>query len=557
MGITVFTAIPIHQLISPPSICISSRKDTPLIPMLLSRNQRNLHLGIIICLTLITRLAYLCSPAGQIGDADEAVFGLMAIKIAAFEEFPIYCWGAQYAGAVISYAAAPLLAIFGPSFTLLRLPMLPIAVLTASIYYLFLERLAGSIAALAGSLFFVFAPIVVIRHTMAAYGGYGETLLGFALILLLGRTVEPTSENGHTHAWPMLLGLVCGFFFYILFLMLPAILAFALSPLLSISKARRRHLVRFSAGALLGISPLIIHNIRETGGTILRAAGRSLSVDRADLHAPHSELAWRVILQKATFCYEWIRSAPRLFGEYVVSGVASDTVVETAGTILIAVLLVFAVRAFACRRQFGQEFLQYRRFALFLALLIGFQWVANLNRARHLLPLLLVIPVAALALTQPHTVRRRLVVIGLVVLALAQIPGWALGFHEQAFNPYPLAGYLRDIGVRTFFGSYYTTYPVTFVTMERIVGAPLLPSNEGIVVDRRPQYTRRVIDSPSPAFVFTRNEKYSEERFRAFLRLNNISFRSLTVESAVVYSDFSQRVSMSNSPDGFQFAVRQ
>ena len=64
-------------------------------------------------------------------------------------------------------------------------------------------------------------------------------------------------------------------------------------------------------------------------------------------------------------------------------------------------------------------------------------------------------------------------------------------------------------------------------------------------------------ESPSPAFIFARNEAMAEELFRTFLRDNHISFRRSADESAAVYFDFSRRVAMEVSPDGTRFVLRE
>ena len=520
-------------------------------------NQRYVHLGIVIVCALITRIAYLYSPAGRIGDGDEAIFGLMAQQIASLAEFPIYCWGAQYAGAFVSYAAAPLFVLFGSSFVVLRLPMLLMATIASSLYYLFLERLAGPTLALVGSLVLAVAPMIVVHYTMAAYGGYGETILGITLLLFLAQRAEADSKDGRTGAWPWLLGLTSGFFFYTLFLILPAILAFAVPPLLAVAANRRRRIFEFLTGTLVGLSPLIIHNILEPGGTIFRAVGRSLSVGRTDLQTPYGELVWHVVIQKATYWYDWLLAAPRLFGEFVVSGRGADHIGPMAGAALIVFLLVFGIRSLARSQGLTPETLQYRRCALFLVFLIGFQWIANLDRARHLLPLILVIPVAAFALANSRRAWQRSAVAGLLLFVAVQVPGLLLGFQRKGFDPAPTVSHLETIGVREFYGSYHTTYPIAFVAADRFVGAPLLPPGTRLVVDRRPQYTQRVTESPSPAFIFARNEAMAEELFRTFLRDNHISFRRSADESAAVYFGFSRRVAMEVSPDGTRFVLRE
>jgi len=204
--------------------------------MLLRHNTRA-HVLLIVIITLITRIFYLCSPSGLIGDADEAVFGMMAQGIEALKEFPIYCWEAHYAGAPVSYVAALIFHFFGPGFVQLRLAMLPAALFTPILFYFIYRKMFEPAEALVGALFLIFCPFLVLHHTMAAYGGYGETYLGTSLIILLSWKIREDNVQTHVSHLVFLLGFVCSFFFYLLFLVLPAIIAFALPSILRSEKA--------------------------------------------------------------------------------------------------------------------------------------------------------------------------------------------------------------------------------------------------------------------------------------------------------------------------------
>ena len=154
------------------------------------------HILIITGLVLVTRVGFFCSPAGRIGDADEAVFGMMAQAIGSMKEFPLYCWEAQYAGTLVSYIAALIFHFFGSGFIQLRLAMLPAAIITCVLYYHILRKLFGPNEALVGGLFLVFCPYLVLHNTMAAYGGYGETYLGTCLIILLSWKTHQMNSTG-------------------------------------------------------------------------------------------------------------------------------------------------------------------------------------------------------------------------------------------------------------------------------------------------------------------------------------------------------------------------
>ena len=47
------------------------------------------HLIFIVILFLMSRIIFLYSPEGKFGDADQAVFGMMAQKTAALEDVPL------------------------------------------------------------------------------------------------------------------------------------------------------------------------------------------------------------------------------------------------------------------------------------------------------------------------------------------------------------------------------------------------------------------------------------------------------------------------------------
>ncbi|MEV0942689.1 hypothetical protein AB0I90_20255 [Micromonospora wenchangensis] len=70
--------------------------------------------GYRLALTLLT------VPAAN---SDEATFGLAALHIAAGREHPVFLYGQHYMGMVESYLAAPLVALAGPSWPVLRLPL--------------------------------------------------------------------------------------------------------------------------------------------------------------------------------------------------------------------------------------------------------------------------------------------------------------------------------------------------------------------------------------------------------------------------------------------------
>ncbi|MCX5734012.1 MAG: glycosyltransferase family 39 protein [candidate division NC10 bacterium] len=473
----------------------------------------------------------------------------MALQIASLKEFPLYCWEAQYAGAPNSYAAAVIFWFFGPGFVQLRTPMVLAALASSALYYCILGRLFTQKEALVGTLFFVFSPFLVLYHTSAGDGVYGETLLGIALIIWVSWQLADREMQGHLlTGWLLLLGFLCGFFFYVLFLVFPAIVAFALPSLRSAPSSLRRKTAAFATGGLIGISPLLLHNVLlDPGGTALRAAGRSLAVGRADLPLSLQDLIWKIINQKMIYLWHWLLSAPRLFGYYVLPEGFDDAFLQMAGVALIALLIAFGVIMFTRRRAEIRNNRLLRQFVLLGIFLVLFQWAANLDRPRHLLPLIFLIPVACFAVTSMLPRLRTSVSIGLLLLALAQLLGWLPRLQIAPLDPYPIARILRANNIQEFYGSYDTVYPLVFSTQEQIVGAPLLLPQNGILVDRRPEYTQRVLQSSRPAVLFRTDESALEQQFLAFLETHDVRFRSVGTESIKIYFDFSRRIFVESS----------
>jgi len=508
--------------------------------MPLLRNSERLHVLLIALATITTRILYLFSPAGQSGDADEAVFGMMAQEIAALRDFPIYCWQAQYAGAPVSYFAAIIFTFFGSGFVQLHLAMLPAALLTPILFYLVYRRMFGSTEAMVGALFLVFCPFLVLRYTMAALGGYGETYLGTALIILISWKIKKDEGTNNTSCWAFILGVICGFFFYVLFLILPAILAFALPAVYLAKKRRKPAILPFSLGGVLGSMPMIIYNIAERGGTFVRAAGRSLSIGRDAIHTPITELIGDVLSKKLVYLTTWIVDAPRVLGQYVLPDFFGNVTLEPIGLILGIILIWFGILVFV--KVPGPKTYYARQFSVFLIFLILFQWVADLNRARHMLPLLAVIPVALFTITENYSFLKKLAIVALSLICGLQVIGWHAKMQVSFFDPEPVVTLMKEKGIREFYGSYWTSYPIMFASEGAIIGSPmLLPKNE-ILSDRRPDYTEKLRKSLSPAFVFSDDEYKLKERFEEFLIEHHIKYESAETQHATVFFAFSEPV---------------
>lgn len=496
------------------------------------RTQTAIHMAGIASCALLTRILFLHSPAGRIGSADEAVFGLMALNILALKDFPIYCWEAQYAGAPVSYVAAVIFKLFGAGFVQLRMVMVPVNLAACILFYFIYRKLFGATGALIGALFLVFCPYLVMFHALSALGGYGETLLGSALIILASWHLYELRDADVPRFLFFGLGLLCGFFFYVFFLVLPAILAFAVPLLFVFPKARGRHALLYACGGFTGLLPFFLHNLLTKGGTFFRAAGRSLSVEGASLHTPPGELLIEILRNKTTYWITWCKASPLLMARYAVPDHWSPPVLLIAGSALLLFLGVFALVTLSGPSSHNGDERRFfiRSFAWYLILLIVFQWIANLNQARHLLPLITILPVAFLSLSEAGPLRRTLALSAMLLISAGFVSGWVREFRVTQFDPAPVVRFLEQENIRAFYGSYWVTYPVIFEARESIVGSPCLLRNGDIISDRRKAYTDRVSNSADVAYVFDTDQEHLWNDFNAFLASHAIQCTRATLQ---------------------------
>jgi hypothetical protein len=500
------------------------------------------HLVCLILLFIAARITYLLLPAGQAGDADEAVFGLMALKIAALEEFPVFCWKAEYAGAPVSYIAAIFFKMFGPGFVPLRSVMLLFGMGTPLLFYFIYKRISGSASfALCGALLIVFCPFLALRYTMAALGGYGETFLGAGIIILLSWKIMENPESPGRRIF--VLGTVCGFFLFILSLIIPAIVAFALPVLMMIKKNRIRNALFFLGGIATGTLPLILYSITHSASTIMRSLGRITSLGSDEVNAPILKIVIIIIRNKCIYLKTWLAEAPSLFGQYILPEDSEPVHLRIAGILLIALFLFFIIRTlFFTKSQ--PEKMYAIHFSLFMIAIVIFAWIGNLSRARHLLPLLLALPAALFSpASMVKSIRvKKLVVAAFILLYGINVAALAAERNTIGFNAEPVVAAFIKNKIRCFYGSYWSVYPIMFASKGTLFGSPMLLPYHEILTDRRPDYTDSVRAAAQPAFFFIASEMAIEKEFQSFCMNNRITSRRERSPQGVLYYDLSKPI---------------
>lgn len=240
------------------------RTMTKRILLWLWRRRYALAVGGALIVAIALRLALVL--AGWPGtDSDDATMGLMARHIQSHGEFPIFFWGQAYMGALEAYVAAFFFALFGASVATLKLSLILLYALFLLVMYFLLKLLFSQRWALVGLVFLSLSSPAVLYLLLNAYGGYLETLLfGALLILVTCHLLRAGSPPGRPRLRRWLLfaawGLVAGLGIYSDLLIAPFVLFTGLALILLV---RRDLLSR--AGLLLclcfllGVSPWIIY----------------------------------------------------------------------------------------------------------------------------------------------------------------------------------------------------------------------------------------------------------------------------------------------------------
>ncbi|MFI6266707.1 ArnT family glycosyltransferase [Micromonospora sp. NPDC051006] len=213
--------------------------------------------GYRLVLTLLT------VPASN---SDEATFGLAALHIAQGRSHPVFLYGQRYMGMLESYLAAPLIAVAGPSWPVLRLPMLVLYALFLYLIYRLIRRICSPwFATLVVGLLTV-GPERVVRDQLTVVGGRPEVKAAVLLMLLIAVGLAAGTIRRRRLAVG-LFGLLAGVSVWSDWLIVPYL---AVAGLLLVYAARRELLgwagALLLAGFVVGVAPMIRDNLYAPPG---------------------------------------------------------------------------------------------------------------------------------------------------------------------------------------------------------------------------------------------------------------------------------------------------
>ncbi|WP_030489255.1 ArnT family glycosyltransferase [Micromonospora chokoriensis] len=218
-----------------------------------------------------------------VSNSDEATFGLAALHIAQGRERPVFLYGQHYMGMLESYLAAPLVALAGPSWPVLRLPMLALYAVFLYLIYRLARRLCTPWFAAFVVGLLALGPERVVRDQLTVVGGRPEVKPAVLLMLLI--TVGLAAGTVRRRRLAIgLFGLLVGLSVWSDWLILPYLAVAGLALLWAV----RRELLGWSglllvAGAVVGVAPMILDNLRAGPGDDSLSVFREVSTKAGPL----------------------------------------------------------------------------------------------------------------------------------------------------------------------------------------------------------------------------------------------------------------------------------
>jgi 4-amino-4-deoxy-L-arabinose transferase-like glycosyltransferase len=227
----------------------------------------------IIVVAVLLRIV-LISQSYPVTNSDESTMGLMALHIAYRGEHPAFFYGQNYMGSLEAYLGAAFFHLFGPSTFSLRLGLIALFTLFLISMYLLTSLLYSRGLALVSLILLCLGADGILRQELWAMGGYPETLLFGALVMLIASWLALSFHRVASQPYPWVRyllygcwGLAAGLGLWSDLLVMPFVLMSALLLLVGCWREWRTWaLPCLLLGLVIGALPLISYNLTALPG---------------------------------------------------------------------------------------------------------------------------------------------------------------------------------------------------------------------------------------------------------------------------------------------------
>ncbi|MGC1214297.1 MAG: hypothetical protein WA890_23940 [Micromonospora sp.] len=449
-------------------------------------------------------------------NSDEATFGLAAMHIAAGRDRPVFLYGQRYMGMLESYLAAPLIGLAGPSWPVLRLPLLVLYALFLWLMYRLTRRLCSPWFATFVVGLLALGSERVVRDQLTVVGGRPEVKPAVVAMLLIAVAL---GERRVRHRWLAtgLFGLLAGLALWSDWLIVPYL---AVAGALLIWAAPRDLVgwpgVLLVVGFLVGVAPMIKDNLLAPDGQDSLSVLREISTKPGPV-PPWSDRVYGGLLEgvplatglcRPAGCARWQQWFGLLYPVLLAAAallalVAYRRAADRAGRVRpVAQLALVAgaaltLLAYVRSPLAAAEPLAYSRYLSVLQIslpaVLWPLWLAAAHAGRHRTAV-----IGRLGGALAAAVLAALTVTALVATALfiADAPG----LRAEERQARELADAVRRAGLREVYSDYWTCNRLIFNTGEAVACA-VLDGNLTPGQNRYPPYWKRVGRADRPGYV--------------------------------------------------------
>lgn len=509
-------------------------------------------LGIRWILILINKVPF---------NSDEAIVGLMARHILQGEH-PIFFYGQSYMGSLDSYIVAAFFLIFGKTVTAIRISQSFLLIIFLFLSHRFAYRLLNSrIAALWVLAFLAGAPVNFLLYTTVTLGGYLEALIIGISILLITLEIYPcltnkTNDQKKLLVNCILLGFMIGIGIWVLGITLVYSLAALIFLFLVIHKYPfpKQKLIHstlcLAGGGIIGITPIIAYVFGNGINAFLTELfGSAVSVSQPYLsqvwlHAanlflfgsstifgfrPPWEVNWLLLPVIPFILFIWGIILAKIRNHKSDDNDMSWMLVWLPSFLLI---VAFILTPFGIDPS-GRYFLPIH---LSLALSIGF-WITRADQMKKIVKWGL--PILILTYNVGGIFQSEFQSSDGITTQFA--PGTRL---DHSYDQ-ELIDFLTSTNNFAGYSTYWTAYPIAFLSDEKITLAPELPYHSDLrytTRDNRIKTYSDVADKYSDSVYITSNNINLDEKLTLELAQLGVSWQQKIIGDYHVYYGFSRKV---------------
>ncbi len=519
-------------------------------------NNKVLSIVILLSFHFLFRILLLSINAFPF-NADEAIVGLMAKHILAGEN-SLYFYGQSYMGSLDAYLVAFGFLIFGKQIWVIRLIQILLYGLVIVFTYLFVDvTFHNKKIAFISSLFLVFPAVNIVLYTTVSLGGYGESLLFGIVSFYLAALIDKDSGNHNLRklTYLGLLGFIFGLGLFVnpisLTMILPAVV-FVIWGLVKQMQTKKSLFMNFLVLGiffLLGSSPFWYSLFFTNGLSVFKEIGGSAVAIESNSYLK------KILSHAISFL---------LFGPTVILGLRPPWEINIIGIYLVPFVMLFWILLvyFLIRRKINPV----KEFKIFIPLvgIIGLVVVGFIFTSfgidpsgRYFLPI--VLPLSIFLGYAIVRINNKFLYLFAMVTIVFHIYGTLSSglkppfITTQFYSPaqvdhtkmYELENFLLSENEYYGFSNYWISYPLAFISDEKIISVPKLPYHQDLrytARDNRITEYNDLIEAADTYFYLTSNNARLDDLLVSSLNKNDVSFLQKTIGDYLIFYNLSKKI---------------